>query len=544
MNTTTQGDSPNQRPARLDLLAILSVALILRAFRLSVTDTFDQDSVEYMWMADSIRRHDWNHFLLSGLYWSPFFPCLIAGLQSVLGDQVLSGRVVGVLADLCVVAITYLLSREISRNVGAARLSTLIVATHPTMISLSVFIMSDSLYCAVATASIFCLVKLLNTHRVRYAVWMGALCALSFATRTYGLCFGLAMLALWALLAFWQARQDAGAASAPVALVSGVVTFVILCSAWVVPLSIHNRALTVGTSGTLNLYWRFLAAQGNSLEVVRNGYRNGRVGTPPVGPDEAAEFGHLIFSLPTTDPRFPRGVYRQVLANPRVAISMVGRNALRAAQEVATLGYGIIPLLALLDVLTRGHSPRGRRVRIVLALAAVLQVAGYIPILVLRRYVLPTLPLISVLAMDALTRLPGGALSTRAGSLYARFPKRLIVLVVCAWCMVGPTLYVFRTAQMGLHPRRNLQREIGTWVRNHIGEDRLIVSRHLECVYWARGRFLVLPVGTPSEILDWARRGNADILVITREAETWSTGTRSANSFFIQMAGANTEVCA
>ena len=190
----------------------------------------------------------------------PLYPFLLAGAFRVFGSHVVVGQVLNVALGLVVVALAFLLTRQLAGD-RAATISALVVALYPPLIANDVVLLTEPLSLALLLGTLLAL-----SHR-RWAV-AGVLCGLLILTRPSAQLL-LVVVVVWVL---WQLgwRRALG-----VTAVAGVVVMPWVVRNWVV--------------------------MGSPVLVTSNGFNLAAMYSP-----QARESGGFVDAV--ADPRF--GAYR------------------------------------------------------------------------------------------------------------------------------------------------------------------------------------------------------------------------------------------
>jgi 4-amino-4-deoxy-L-arabinose transferase-like glycosyltransferase len=185
--------SPSQTPdGRARPLAILlAIALVARvAWWVAWIRIIESDGVEYARLAQNLMSGRGMVGIFDGVNtaFPPFYPLLIGAGSMVVGDGELAGRLISLMAGLGLVAVSYLLAREIFGQRTAILAGTL-AALHPVLVALSVSVFSESLTMFLVLGGLYLIIGTID--QVRWRRTAGA-----------GLAFGLACLTRPETIAF------------------------------------------------------------------------------------------------------------------------------------------------------------------------------------------------------------------------------------------------------------------------------------------------------------------------------------------------------
>lgn len=192
------------------LLAITSIALVLRTARYAIEHRLDKDSVGYIYMAENVAKGKINEAIYLNPRMPPLYISLLAlGEYSGIGAEA-TGVMVSMLAGTLILIPVFLLSRKIfGDRVGLV--SAFLVATHPYLIRLSTEVMRDSLFLFLIFSAIaFAVYAADNAAVSRKWYIAGVFAGLATMTRSEGAFFIVAVL-IWCLVeTALQIRKEGG----------------------------------------------------------------------------------------------------------------------------------------------------------------------------------------------------------------------------------------------------------------------------------------------------------------------------------------------
>ena len=206
---------------RRGILAVLLLALVARlAFLFTFGSGSELHGDENYYVAKALS------LVTSGRYPGAFRPpgqsAFLAAVFAIFDDSVLAARLAQIAVSLTTVAAVFDLAH---RHHGArpAVIAGAACALHPTLVSYSSFLWSETLYAAMLVAVIWLLDRYAATVRPSLAVCAGALLGTAALTRETGL-YLLPLIAIWILVQPSPQRARASIAS--------VVGFVLVVSPW------------------------------------------------------------------------------------------------------------------------------------------------------------------------------------------------------------------------------------------------------------------------------------------------------------------------
>lgn len=437
------------------LVAIVGLALFLRLWLLHSVPVIETDGVQYIGIA---RR-----FLQSGSPFDPLFhplyPLCIAGLQSVIADFELAGRVVSALFGTATLLPVVILARVLV-SPSAAILSGILMATHPGLVQGSTAVLSEATY----------------TFWVVLGVWMGRQALAGTRSELLGvagLCFGLAYLA----------RPE------------GAIYFVglLILTAWVGARSNRLRELSLwGVAATAG----FAVAAGPYLLYLRSthGYwtLSGKV------LHNLVQDTGIGASASQTDLGF-------LLRHAGATVQRIFENAyLFEKYALPDLFPGLL-VLALLPGLLASPRQSGWWARQGLLLGAALPPFVTLAFHVESRIFLPILPFLLPLAA-------AGALAT-ARWLSPEGRTGLWAVGVAALLVAGLIPYTLRPL---LRPDAGaaLYRKAAQWVAASQPPDAVIMDRKPFIAFYSDRRFAILPRVSADALTAAAKRAHARLVVL------------------------------
>ena len=264
----------SQQPAAVRTLRRLFPAYCLLAalvtFGFALYDPFqvDGDAIAYMNLSDYVGAHQW-HAVVNG-YWQPMYPAFLsvahalthATLQNEVRAYYLANYVIFLFAMLAVVLLSdaivelratrsdssYVLDCYAVRYLGIALL--VFSSQHELRIGA---IKPDTLLLVFFLTAITALLRYLATARLRWAAAMGLALGCAYLTKSFGLLFAAACVAV---LIFCAVRGRVAAAMRIVAAAAvSCIAFAVVAAPCVFALSKRAGRLDFGDSGALNYAW-------------------------------------------------------------------------------------------------------------------------------------------------------------------------------------------------------------------------------------------------------------------------------------------------
>lgn len=327
----------------------LAVALLCVGLAWTAQHHLNADGVSYLDLAVRLREGDWSSFVQG--YWSPLYPALLAVAGVLTGAEgAPSLPVVHGLNALTALAVVARLWRAFRRraDVLLARLgfaALLLCGTRPPRVD------------AVTPDLLLLLVLLLVAlewleHGGRRWVRLGLALGIAFLVKTSTWPWLAAVILASVLLA---ARAHARRP----AVLSGTLA-VGVALLWIVPLSVREGRLSLGSAGRLNWCWYLAGCDTRSPDTYRGEHAAYRTVSDPGSPPlVVADFGDTPWTYaPWSDPTaWDRGVRSRRRAAPGVPVLLDfwGRNT------VIVVGFWLAPLLLAVVVPALLTTPQGPR---------------------------------------------------------------------------------------------------------------------------------------------------------------------------------------
>ena len=159
------------------------------------------DSVHYVDMAwDMVRGTDHASFFLTT--WPPGYPAFLAPLLMIFGGPSIVPTLVQILLSSVSAVLLYVFALRLTGRRLIALLSGLLLALSSTSISLSVMLLSDTLFVFLLLAGFLLFIHALQTGQWKYFVFSGFLSGYAILVRAIGEFWPVVMLMIALLFAF------------------------------------------------------------------------------------------------------------------------------------------------------------------------------------------------------------------------------------------------------------------------------------------------------------------------------------------------------
>ena len=419
-----------ERRHRFALVAILAAALVLRLAAIPLTQGGEpaHDAADYARHAESIAAGDGypDSVIADGptAFRPPAYPFLLGGVYAVAGDEsgIDAGRVLNALLGVAVVALVYLLARELwGRREGLV--AAAIAAAFPPLVFMNALV-SEPLFLVAELGVLVCVLRFRHAREWWWALAAGILCGLAALTRANGF-----LLAIPALIGLWEGGlRPRRAALAPAA------AFVVAAVLTVLPWTIRNTVVFDEVVPVSNQTGYGMAGAFN--DEARDEPGHPYTWHPPQATEAyAGLFGRTDLDEAELDAALRERATDDALDHPADVVAGTALNSLRTfellgqadepeladhdqaglgerAATISTWSMRLLELLALVGVVLLLGRPRDLRGPWFVWLAPVLLVGAAVWLNGSTRYAVPAYPflvlLASVAVLDGAARLAGG----------------------------------------------------------------------------------------------------------------------------------------
>lgn len=224
--------APDRRAFVFALSGIFLLGVVLRYLLLARGALVNEDGIYYIWRARTLMEGDlWNG--ISG-YWSPFYSFLIGLVGLTVGDFETGGRLVSLISGILLIPLVYYLGGLLYDRVTAI-IASLLVALHSSLVLLSVWVMTESLYTLLFVGMISGGWLALRDNDPKYWALTGLLLGLAYLTKPEAIAF----------IALFLVCAAVAAAFRRTGLRTAVVGFFLMClvaGACMVPYVLFMRA--------------------------------------------------------------------------------------------------------------------------------------------------------------------------------------------------------------------------------------------------------------------------------------------------------------
>jgi 4-amino-4-deoxy-L-arabinose transferase-like glycosyltransferase len=150
----------------------------------------ESDGTEYARIAQSLFEGQGLVGIFGGVNtaFPPFYPLLIGALSYIIGDLELAGRLISLTAGVGLIAVLYLLTKQLFDHRSAV-LAGLLAALHPVLIALSVSVFSESLSTFLVMLGALCAIRTMQQLSLRRASATGVAFGTACLTRPEAIAF-------------------------------------------------------------------------------------------------------------------------------------------------------------------------------------------------------------------------------------------------------------------------------------------------------------------------------------------------------------------
>jgi 4-amino-4-deoxy-L-arabinose transferase-like glycosyltransferase len=491
---------------------VLILAVVLRIYWLNTHTVAIEtgDGAEYARIAENLLRGKGYVGTMGGpqLIFPPLYPMLIAVFSLATHDAELAGRLVSLLAGVCVIPLVYKLgSRTYGRT--AALIGAFLAASNFVLISLSASVLSEGLFTTLLIAGAYYGLRALELDALPDYVLAGSLWGLAYLTRPEAMAFPV-ILALNVLAVGWLEKRPIRKAIVRCGILS--FPFVLMAVPYVVFLSLHTGTFLLDGKHNLNYTIGQRLNSGMNERDAQWGLIEGK----------STEQGPLLDSTPF----ITRSPYSE---SPGTVVTYVEksirRNADRFYHVISGWTFGAPILLLTAIGLFRKPWNRKRVVREIyfLCIVTFLLVLGLSAFLVRARYMIPVLPFFLLWASNGIVELSEWARET-VSKLQSRIRSAnyFTVVVQCALSLLvilaatGARRKVPELADTS--PEYIANKSAGLRLQSFASEvDGKIVDSLPILPYYAGELWVPLPSADSRIALDYIRQKHPSFVVLRSE---------------------------
>ena len=328
---------------------ILALALFVRLLWSDLFQNFiGADAIRYLWISQHVSRGEWQ--LLPQLYTSPLLPALTGLLARVTQDNLLAGRIIGILSNTLAVGLAMLWIRRLfPQRPALAWLTGLGLALNHVWCRTAPFVLTDNLFYFWLIGLLWLMTLLMEQVTWIRAMAFGLVWAFLFLSREIGLYCGAWVFMVLVVALFWQQKTLKPVRGEllrfNIASLSVLALMLLLWGAWfyhsfgIISLGEGRRFYTVST-------------QKFDRKSRHPYYENGSMSFFNLRPYELMEFTR--FPKPD-DERYPPSGAFTLLHQPLLTFQIIGDNFLwsyREFQRVTLVGCMTLFFLIPLGLLT------------------------------------------------------------------------------------------------------------------------------------------------------------------------------------------------
>jgi len=238
------------------LIAILSIAFLLRLFLLRYRFVINFDAVNYLKLAASGNMLGLSHVFHS--YWSPFYPLVVALFLKISNNIELVGRLVSIVSGTLVMIPMYLYSRHYF-GTRTAKITTVLFGLFPALAFLNTRAQTESLYILIITSAIFIGWVVLKRKSISLAFANGVLFGFAYLTKPEGMGFLLVFCGILGLVFIYDVIKKQKWHHWIVIGLLTVTGFLVASSPYLLFLKKHTGEWTISAKGKANQQFEALA---------------------------------------------------------------------------------------------------------------------------------------------------------------------------------------------------------------------------------------------------------------------------------------------
>ncbi|MFH1403379.1 MAG: glycosyltransferase family 39 protein [Candidatus Altiarchaeota archaeon] len=471
------------------LILIILMGVVIRSYLLlSWGPVFiDTDGVYYSRLGKNLVEYgsyqygeDYNQ----GIIFPPLYPALIGLMNLLVGDLMLSGRIISFLAGVAAIPVFFLLGREVN-GVESGLFSAFAYAVYPFIFRMSARVMSDSLFFFLFFSSVYVFILSSRRKDFYYTLLFGVSVSLAYLVRLEG-------VLLLSLPLFFAVDSEYRRTAYARKLVSVILVFALLSSPYVL----------------------FLWGSTGSFKLSGKSMFNMIIGEHVLGRDYEGIVGSLNQDrslLNMYDSNSRDSVMGHVLNDPR---SFTRKYASNFSRELLYIFLLLMPLYPLIIHDYFSKTPSNNYRRIFLILTGMLLVSYPVFLVQMRHVYTQVLCIILYLSANFVT-LPDSV--RRIFPPLAAYAKPVIILLLLSSCLSDAMV------SMPYYPEEQVKAGLFLKSRSTGYESFNVMARKAFISYYSGSRITNFPYASVSDVLYFARKHGVDYLVVDeRYMGSWS----------------------
>lgn len=495
------------------LIIIMILGLALRLFFVRYRFAVAFDEVNYLKLGVSGHLHGLADVLHT--YWSPLLPTLISFFCKFFPDYEFAARMVSITAGVILLIPVYFLGKNAyDEKVGI--LAAAFVAVFPPIAFQSTLILTEPLTMLFGTLAVFSGLKMLRQYSTGHAVQAGLFSGLAYLSHPLGFGFGVLLVA-WLLAGCifkWFLIKPLRLVYLLPAFIAG---FVVVASPYLIYLKQTTGAWTISAKGTANL----------------------QMETPLQGEESSFRALDSSNKYVPIDLVFHQGNFLQATdgGNNSVRKVRVGNFVVKYIKNSADMLKKAIPeMLTVIPLLLLGVGLFGnvwapRQSKNVLYLSSFLLFFWLILIPSFHinlRYLTPLWPLCAIWIAKGLLEIHAWLRNylplTRFSARRKLQPDKMAAVFLIVGFLVlsflpelGRVIYRSPDAS-GYTSDAVEQKKAGEWLKEHVAETPIIMSRNHAVDFYA-GNYditesVTIPTSSFERVLDYAKYRDVDYIVL------------------------------
>jgi 4-amino-4-deoxy-L-arabinose transferase-like glycosyltransferase len=457
------------------LLFVISFAA--RIYMFFSTYIIARDSVTYLSMTETFLEGKFFNALK--FITPPLYPLLLAGMNLVINNPEITGKLVSLLAGTCVFFPLYYLGKRIFDQ-KVVFVGLFLFAIHPVLVRYSAEVLSESTFIFLSVAGFSLLWKGLLERRYIFCFFSGLILGLSCLTRAQGFIWVGVLLAVTIIFSFLQRKNR---------MHQGNVENI-----W-----IFSLLAVLGFFIVITPYAYFLKELTGEWTVRQGGTSAIITGT-----------GH----------KYNQGVSGALLVllnHPLLLLKKIAWNMGRLVSLLPETIYYPYFFFLMIGLVARKHTERHLQGELYLGIICLVYILGHCLLYLKVRYLLPIAPFAFFWAGQGVW-----VTVSWLQKLYARYRPRImeshhrVIVTVFLICFIAAS-----TLPKTLEPQRLTKldrKEIGNKIAALFPEHPVVLASDERIVFYAKGQNVPYPkkIRTFAKFMEYAHNNKVEIIVMNK----------------------------
>jgi 4-amino-4-deoxy-L-arabinose transferase-like glycosyltransferase len=490
------------RNSRIELLVLLLLSIALRITWWHFGPTvIENEGCYYARVGENLaagRGYMGIHEMGAQLIYPPLYPALIAaGVRAGMSAET-AGRLASLLFGALLPLIAYLLAARLYGS-WPGRFAGLLAAIHPLLVTISVAVLTESIYSTLTLLTTYAVIRLLQTQERRWAGVAGLSLGLAYLCRPEAIVLTVGMT----IIAVAGMRADRKLATSRAALLVSV--FAVFALPYVAFLwsqtgqlrfeakTADHAIITSGVAAGLSPGEIYFAVDSDLVEH---------------GASNTSDLQQLLTPQPPLRRRAGFAIRRAMANVPQLLRALNGLQ----------LGQPLLAVFVALGLFSLPWSRERFRLELPLAMLPALNIVAILAAGFFKdRFLYPALPALIVWAgagVDQLRRwmlasLPAIGMSGKRAAFFTAG-----ALVVCAgWACAAATMGVRGSDELSQEWSPNDDAEIARWLREQKAIAKIMDTRPT-LAFYARGVLVTYPWTDTATALRYVEKKQVDFLIL------------------------------